>query len=153
MTKMTAAHLSAVNKASGHRLVQEDNSGARIMGETILHHPDDAPQSGQGVGDRVQTEVKPFAPFDGYSSALSFFRRSVPLQAYRMQTASTKRSLLRLAILGRKLPPFNSRNAQRQLIELRQRRPPISRPVWHQEIAALCAQALTLTTQERQDDD
>lgn len=27
--------------ASGHRLVQEDNSGARIMGETILHHPDE----------------------------------------------------------------------------------------------------------------
>ena len=27
--------------ASGHRLVQEDNSGARIMGETILHHPED----------------------------------------------------------------------------------------------------------------
>ena len=26
--------------ASGHRLVQEDNAGNRIMGETILHHPD-----------------------------------------------------------------------------------------------------------------
>lgn len=26
--------------ANGHRLVQEDNSGNRIMGETILHHPD-----------------------------------------------------------------------------------------------------------------
>jgi len=25
--------------ASGHRLVQEDNDGNRIMGETILHHP------------------------------------------------------------------------------------------------------------------
>lgn len=25
--------------ASGHRLVQEDNAGNRIMGETILHHP------------------------------------------------------------------------------------------------------------------
>jgi hypothetical protein len=24
---------------SGHRLVQEDNDGNRIMGETILHHP------------------------------------------------------------------------------------------------------------------
>lgn len=28
--------------ASGHRLVHESNDGARIMGETILHHPDDA---------------------------------------------------------------------------------------------------------------
>src|ERR1043165_607898 len=27
--------------ASGHRLVQEDNSGGRIMGETILHPPAD----------------------------------------------------------------------------------------------------------------
>ena len=27
--------------ASGHRLVQETNDGTRIMGETILHHPDD----------------------------------------------------------------------------------------------------------------
>lgn len=27
--------------ASGHRLVQEDNAGNKIMGETILHHPDD----------------------------------------------------------------------------------------------------------------
>lgn len=27
--------------ASGHRLVQEDNSGGRIMGETILYHPND----------------------------------------------------------------------------------------------------------------
>jgi hypothetical protein len=27
--------------AEGHRLVQEDNEGNRIMGETILHHPDD----------------------------------------------------------------------------------------------------------------
>lgn len=27
--------------ASGHRLVQEANDGSRIMGETILHHPDD----------------------------------------------------------------------------------------------------------------
>ncbi|WP_010218876.1 hypothetical protein [Sphingomonas sp. PAMC 26621] len=27
--------------ASGHRLVQEDNDGNRIMGETILHHPGD----------------------------------------------------------------------------------------------------------------
>lgn len=27
--------------ASGHRLVQEDNNGDRIMGETILHHPND----------------------------------------------------------------------------------------------------------------
>jgi hypothetical protein len=27
--------------ASGHRLVQEDNVGNRIMGETILHHPED----------------------------------------------------------------------------------------------------------------
>lgn len=26
--------------ASGHRLVQEANDGSRIMGETILHHPD-----------------------------------------------------------------------------------------------------------------
>jgi hypothetical protein len=25
--------------ADGHRLVQEDNQGNRIMGETILHHP------------------------------------------------------------------------------------------------------------------
>jgi hypothetical protein len=29
--------------ASGHRLVQEDNDGNRIMGETILHHPGDQP--------------------------------------------------------------------------------------------------------------
>lgn len=28
--------------ASGHRLVQEDNAGNRIMGETILHIPGDA---------------------------------------------------------------------------------------------------------------
>lgn len=28
--------------ASGHRLVHEANDGSRIMGETILHHPDDA---------------------------------------------------------------------------------------------------------------
>lgn len=28
-------------KASGHRLVHETNDGSRIMGETILHHPDD----------------------------------------------------------------------------------------------------------------
>lgn len=28
--------------ASGHRLVQEDNAGGRIMGETILHHPEDS---------------------------------------------------------------------------------------------------------------
>jgi len=28
--------------ASGHRLVQEDNDGNRIMGETILHIPGDA---------------------------------------------------------------------------------------------------------------
>lgn len=27
--------------ASGHRLVHEDNEGNRIIGETILHHPDD----------------------------------------------------------------------------------------------------------------
>lgn len=27
--------------ADGHRLVQEDNRGERIMGETILHHPSD----------------------------------------------------------------------------------------------------------------
>lgn len=27
--------------ASGHRLVQEDNAGGRIMGETILHHPEE----------------------------------------------------------------------------------------------------------------
>jgi hypothetical protein len=27
--------------ASGHRLVQEANDGTRIMGETILYHPDD----------------------------------------------------------------------------------------------------------------
>jgi hypothetical protein len=27
--------------ASGHRLVQETNDGTRIMGETILHHPED----------------------------------------------------------------------------------------------------------------
>lgn len=26
--------------ASGHRLIQEANDGSRIMGETILHHPD-----------------------------------------------------------------------------------------------------------------
>lgn len=26
--------------AQGHRLIQEDNAGGRIMGETILHHPD-----------------------------------------------------------------------------------------------------------------
>lgn len=26
--------------AGGHRLVQEANDGSRIMGETILHHPD-----------------------------------------------------------------------------------------------------------------
>jgi len=29
--------------ASGHRLVQETNDGTRIMGETILHHPEDNP--------------------------------------------------------------------------------------------------------------
>ena len=28
--------------ASGHRLVQEDNDGNRIMAETILHHPGDS---------------------------------------------------------------------------------------------------------------
>lgn len=27
--------------ASGHRLVQEANDGTRIMGETILHHPEE----------------------------------------------------------------------------------------------------------------
>ena len=30
--------------ASGHRLVQETNDGTRIMGETILHHPEEGPQ-------------------------------------------------------------------------------------------------------------
>lgn len=28
--------------ASGHKLVQEDNAGNRIMGETILHHPEES---------------------------------------------------------------------------------------------------------------
>jgi len=45
--------------ASGHRLVQEDNAGNRIMGETILHIPGDhapamiaaaeAPQTGEAL--------------------------------------------------------------------------------------------------------
>lgn len=34
-----AANSPGRTTASGHRLVQEDNSGNRIMGETILHHP------------------------------------------------------------------------------------------------------------------
>ena len=37
-----AADSPGRNKVDGRRLAQEDNSGARIMGETILHHPDDA---------------------------------------------------------------------------------------------------------------
>lgn len=36
-----AANSPGRTTASGHRLVQEDNSGNRIMGETILHHPSD----------------------------------------------------------------------------------------------------------------
>lgn len=38
----SAADSPGRTTASGHRLVQEDNSGARIMGETILHHPNAA---------------------------------------------------------------------------------------------------------------
>ena len=37
----TAADSPGRTTASGHRLVQEDNSGARILGETILHHPEE----------------------------------------------------------------------------------------------------------------
>lgn len=36
-----AADSPGRNTAAGHRLVQEDNAGNRIMGETILHHPGD----------------------------------------------------------------------------------------------------------------
>lgn len=36
----SAADSPGRTTASGHRLVQEDNDGGRIMGETILHHPD-----------------------------------------------------------------------------------------------------------------
>ncbi|PZQ21149.1 MAG: hypothetical protein DI569_12855 [Sphingopyxis macrogoltabida] len=35
-----AADSPGRSKVEGRRLAQEDNSGARIMGETILHHPD-----------------------------------------------------------------------------------------------------------------
>jgi hypothetical protein len=34
--------------ASGHRLVQEDNDGNRIMGETILHHPSELGEQTHG---------------------------------------------------------------------------------------------------------
>lgn len=37
----SAADSPGRTTASGHRLVQEDNAGGRIMGETILHHPSD----------------------------------------------------------------------------------------------------------------
>lgn len=38
----SAADSPGRTTASGHRLVQEDNAGNRIMGETILHIPGDA---------------------------------------------------------------------------------------------------------------
>ncbi|KQN09797.1 hypothetical protein ASE85_02330 [Sphingobium sp. Leaf26] len=37
----SAANSPGRTSANGHRLVQEDNRGDRIMGETILHHPED----------------------------------------------------------------------------------------------------------------
>lgn len=36
-----AASSPGRSTASGNRLVQEANDGSRIMGETILHHPDE----------------------------------------------------------------------------------------------------------------
>jgi hypothetical protein len=39
----SAADSPGRTTASGRRLVQEANDGSRIMGETILHHPDEAP--------------------------------------------------------------------------------------------------------------